>query len=531
MITRRQMILCLQLVVVILLVCSTVPASAGSPMPENKVPGSVESTARRLMHDLKKDGYEVSRGYFKLYTQSDCPYTYETLNTCLGNNPAAPYVIPIVPAWPDEWVDPGTANILGPTLEGYNASYRLDPREAIVILGKLPPPAAYFGLQTYLLSRPGTWMEDSAQYQFVKAYIPALFHTFFSTLPKHEERLQSWADLSNPINNVVIQNGSHNVWNQERYFVITPDKTMDLAIRQALAGLDIPDDFVFTEQIPSDMTIGLAEESDDFMTILRYAMPVDGGADGARSNAWREDLPLIVLRIRDTRSTHQSQAYPPVKFEARSGATPPEINLKPDLITLAKAVCDRWGQPCDLEGAAFDQRARPLLNMPLPPLSMTGPECLKVGMNCLAPNEDTTFFMSARLPLPDKLVYAVVGALGTRTGNATYVGLGLNDSLTQLGFDNISNEQLAGSADEYDLPNRDQFFIQYFARDCTGLEDLTAGSHCYSIGDKLPACYDPADLSCSMLALSLRNYILPGTQRGSAPELTLSPRLIALQRP
>ncbi len=531
MITRRKITFCLQLVVVILLICSAVPASADSPMPENKVPGSVESTARRLMHDLSKDGYEVSRGYFKLYTQSDCPYTYEVLHTCLGNNPAAPYVIPIVPAWPDEWVDPGTANVLGPTVEGYNASYRLDPGEAIVILGKLPPPAAYFGIQTYLLSRPGTWKEDSSQYQFVKGYIPALFNTFFTKLPKHPERMQSWADLSDSINNIVIQNKSNSVWNQERYFVITPDKTMDLAVRQALAGLDISDNDVFTEPIPSDMIVGLGEEADDFMTILRYAMPVDGGLDGTRSAAWRKNMPLIVLRIRDTRPDRQPQTYPPVKFEARSGATPPEISLKPDLITLSKAVCARWGQPCDLEGAAFDQRARPLLNMALPPLSMTGPECLKVGMNCLAPNEDTVFFMSARLPLPDKLVYALVGALGTQTGNATYVGLGLNESLTQLGFDNISDEQLEGTADEYDVPNHKQFFIQYFARDCTGLETLTAGSRCYSIGDKLPACYDSADLSCSMLALSMRNYILPGTQRGSSPALTLSPRVIALQRP
>ncbi len=529
--TRRKISLCLQLVVIMLLVWSTVPASADSPMPENKVPGKVESTARQLMHDLKKDGYEVARGYFKLYTQSDCPYTYEALNTCLGNNPAAPYVIPVVPAWPDEWVDPGTAEILGPTVEGYNVSYRLDPREAIVILGKLPPPAAYFGLQTYQLSRPGTWKEDSSQYQFVQANIPAMFHTFFSVLPKHPERLQSWSDLSNPINNVVIQNGSQSVWNQVRYFVITPDETMDLAVRQALAGLDIPDRYVFTEPVPSDMTIGLGEEADDFMTILRYAMPVDGGKDGTRSYTWREELPLVILRIRDTRPSHTAQTYPPVEFEARTGATPPEISLKPDLITLSKAVCQRWGQPCDLEGPAFDQRARPLLNMRMPPLSMTGPECIKVGMNCLAPNEDTVFFMSPRLPLPDNRVYAVVGALGTRTGNATYVGLGLNESLTQMGFDNIDDGMLAGSADGYDVPNHDKFFIQYFARDCTGLEALTAGSRCYSIGDKLPACYNSADLSCSMLALSLRNYILPGTQRGAAPALTLNPRVIPLMRP
>ena len=67
------------------------------------------------------------------------------------------------------------------------------------------------------------------------------------------------------------------------------------------------------------MVIGLDEESDDFLTVLRYAMPDDGGGDGTRSNAWRERLPLVVLRIRDTRPAHQPQPYPPVEFEARSG--------------------------------------------------------------------------------------------------------------------------------------------------------------------------------------------------------------------
>ena len=519
----------LSLLIVLAILCPALaaPAAADSPMPKNKVPGWVESRARRLANGFKKQGYEVARGYFKLYTQDDCPYSYEVLHSCLGNNPAAPYVLPVVPAWPDEWVDPGTAGLVGPTVEGTNASYRLDPREAIVIIAQLPPPARYFGLQTYLLSRPGEWKEGSDQYKFVKEKVPTLLNTFFTKLPKNQGRLELFADLSDPINNVVIENRSSAVWDQVRTFVITPDKNMEGAVRQALVRLGIPDKDVFTEQIPSrlgdtNMAVGLGEESDDFLTVLRYAMPDDGGGDGTRSSAWRERLPLVVLRIRDTRPAHQPQPYPPVAFEARSGATPPEITYAPNLIGLAKAICSRWDQPCDLT---------PLLNMKASQLSLTGPACVQVGMNCLAPDEDAAYFMSKRLWLPDdQVVYAVAGALGTQTGNATYVGLGLNSSVTQLGFDNIDDDTLAGTADGYDVPNHDRFFLQYFARDCTGLKALTEGSHCYSIGDQLPDCADPADLSCAMLVLSVRNYLLPGSERGPAPELTLNPLVIPLQR-
>ncbi|MDE3150295.1 MAG: hypothetical protein KGL37_12570, partial [Acidobacteriota bacterium] len=72
----------------------------------NKVPGRIESTAQQLTHSLEKQGYEVLRGYFKLFTTDDCDLSYQVMHTCYGNNPAAPYVIPIVPPWPDEWVDP-----------------------------------------------------------------------------------------------------------------------------------------------------------------------------------------------------------------------------------------------------------------------------------------------------------------------------------------------------------------------------------------------------------------------------------------
>jgi hypothetical protein len=527
----RKLLVCLQLVVLLLMVGGTAPASAESAIPKNNVPPQLEHTARSLTRDLERQCDEVARGYFELYTQDDCPYSYDVLHTCLANNPAAPYVLPIVPAWPDEWVDPATVGMMGPTPEGYNASYRFDPREAIVILAQMPPPARYFGLQTYLLSRQGKWDETSTQYQFVEQNLPTMFGTFFTTLPKNDKRLELFADLSDPINNVVIQNGSGAVWNEMRYFVSTPDQNMDHAVRQALSRLGIPDNDVFTEQIPSTlgdtkMAIGLNKHADDFGTVIRYAMPDDGGGEGTASSAWREGLPLVVLRIRDTPPAHRPRPYPWVGFEARSGTTPPETALGPDLVMLAKEVCSKWGQPCDED---FNTRVRPFLNMEASALNMTGPECVKVGMNCLAPDEDTVYFMSPKLSVPAGRVYAVVGALGTQTKNATYVGLGLNESLYQLGFGNIEDDKLAGTAAAYDVPYKDLFFVQYLAKDCTGLE-TPDGSPCYSIGNRFPDC-NLADPTCNALGLSLRTYLLPNSQRGPAPVLTLNPLLIPLQAP
>ena len=156
-------------------------------------------------------------------------------------------------------------------------------------------------------------------------------------------------------------------------------------------------------------------------------------------------------------------------------------------------------------------------------------------MNCLAPTEDSTYQMTPKLPLDPEHFYAVVGPLSTATHNATYVSLGLNSSINQLGFDEISNQPLAGSAAGYsNAVSDDKFFVQYFARDCSVLAahfPADAAFHCYSIQDKFPYCYDVTNLSCNMLVLSLRGYIRPETQRGSDQNSVLNSRYIYLKIP
>jgi hypothetical protein len=534
------------------------PENARTIMPENKVPARVESTARRLMHQLDKQGYEVLRGYFKVYTTDDCDLSYKVMHTCYANNPAAPYVVPVVPPWPDqpgpgEWVDPATIGAFGETADGYNVSYRLDPHEALVILAQMPPPAAYFGVKTYLFTRAGELCDGSNQYSWVQSHVPGMFGVFFSLVPnepKSAPRVEIIADLSNSTNNVVIKNQSHRVWDQLRYFVVTPNPTMDHAIRNAFAKIGIADHDIFTEKIPGQfpepdpkpscpdaaaLRFGLDQQADDFATVIRYAMPVDAAA----ADSWRQRLPLVVLRIRNLAA--DDQTYPWADFEQRTASHPPETWYSSALDTLTQAVCDTWKEAGTTPHCNYKDWQK-LINMQTPGLLLTGPDCVPAWMNCLAPNEDTTYQMSAKLPLdPENPLdpehfYALVGPLSTATHNATYVALGLNSSVYQLGFDNISDEDLAGSATGYsNAVPKHKFFVQYFARDCSGLaEHLPAGVtfHCYSIEDKLQSdCNDPKDVKCDMLVLSLRGYIHPGTQRAADKDSVLNSRYIRLNRP
>ena len=507
------------LFIVILLYAFAASAGGSKVMSENKVPGQVESKARRIMHDLRKAGFEVSRGYFKVWSPDDCAHTISLLGSCLANNPAAPYIASVVPPWPEEFVDPADSSVWGPSIEGYNDVYRFDPREAIVILGQLPPPAAYFSQQTYLFSRQGTFDTESDTYKKIYDNMPFLFPLLFEKLPYNTERFVSISSLSNSINNVVIERQSGAAFNQIRYFIITPDQGMDKALREAFAHIGVEDLDIFTEQIPSDMQTGLEEEADDFTTAIRFAQPDIGQKVAAEK--WRANLPLVVLRVREKWSNRQPQLYPPVVLEERIGVD--EWPLQPDLGSLLYEVSRKWGQACT--NADCSDRAGSFRDMQTDPAKLVGPSCIPIGENCLGDNWDTIYQFFGPMSLDNGEIYAITGTLGTETGNATYVGLGINQVSILKGVANLSDENLGGTANGYaaEVNNTDKFYLYYFTRDCSGLEDLT-NSNCF----ELPLTMIPQG---DHFGISIRDYVKPGTQRGPDSDLVLPSKVLQLERP
>jgi len=494
--------------------CSEVGISEG---PHNNVPEAIEVQAQRLSADLEQQGYEVNRGYFKLLTTEDADYSYRTMGSCYGNNPAAPYVVFAVPPWPEEFVDPATKLALGLTYEGYDTLFRLDPREAIVIFGQLPPDASYFGMQTYLFSREGTFDTGSAQYIFFATYYPAFLSFFFATVPDNPARIQVFNSLGNSNNNAVIVNQSGAAFDQERFFIITPDQFMNDAIRQSLAGISVADENIFTEPIPPTVLTGLDEHADDFAALIRYAEPLDQGTDGTPSALWRQDLPLVVLRVRDTRTERTPVPYEPLVLETRTATD--ESWLTDDLNNLVAEICTKWGLTSGPDCVSD------FLSMQTWPVLMVGPIGTEIGMNCLGDTQDTSYHGTPNLSLDNGEIYAVVSTLGTETDNASYVGLSVNESLKMKGIANISSKTLTGTAAEYGptVNNTDKFYVYYFARDCSDLQIITSG-HCFTVTEEM---IPPGDY----LKLAQRNYLRPGTQRGPDSSLILTPKLIKLKRP
>lgn len=519
------------LLVMSMLVPASIARGASDRSSEVRPLPPFQQVAQKLARDLTASGFEVERGYPMLYTQEDCDrYSFPIMQNCYGNNPTSPYVVPVVKSWDDEFVDPATVNAFGKTRQGYSATYRLDPREAIVLLGELPPPGRYMGLQSWVFTKE--WLTsdepwDPVTYEQVRARAPALVGYLFGTVPGNPSRIQSFSSLSNNINNFVMERQSGAAFGQTRYFIITPDRVMDEAVRSALLLLGVPPEDVFTEPIPPRDhvgelgPIGLDAKANDFITLIRYAMPDDEHA----AHAWWTSLPLTIVRVRERPSSDRpAQPFPTFVADERSAVA--ESVYADDLAHLVQKVCERWGQPCD---APDPDHARPLLDLTLD-LGQFGPLCRAIGMDCLGDGQDASYFVAPGRALDPAWIYAVVGTLGTVTGNATYVSLSINDLTKLKGVVNITDVELTGSAASYSstVENSDKFYLHYFARDCEAVEGLTDGECTTLTEEMVPPLGEGTQ---GLFSAAVRSYVRPGTERGPLSSGQLRPWVIRFAQP
>ena len=493
-----------------------------------------------VVDQLRSQGMEVSVGYPRMYTQAESVYTYPVFHSCYGNNPASPYVLPVVKSWPEEYVDPAMKDGFVKTLPGYSATYRLDPTEAVILFGRMPPAARYMGLQSWLfttgyLENGSPWNANA--YDLFAARAGSLIQYLFATVPANPARVQSFSSVDNNINNVVMQNQSGAPWDQIRYFVITPDQATDGAVRAALDRLRVDPGAIFTEGIPPRFAIdsaslelpgavvgplGLDAGAADFLTLLRYAMPEDEQA----ADLWREILPLTVLRVRP--STRRAAA-PWADRIAEPRTAVDESYLADDLRALISGIEARALG----EGLTLDTD-EPMVDL-LIDLGQFGPASREIGMNALGDNQDASYFLFKPKPLDTGKVYAVVGTLATETGNGTYVGLSVNDASLLKGVANISDPTLKGSAMGYSgIPNRDKFFVRYFARDCTDIASLTDGAGTSVTADMVPMAGDtvaPGDPTLhGFFSAAVRNYVARGSTRGPDSTRQLRPHVLTFSR-
>jgi len=492
-------------------------ATATDPLSNiNRMPTALEHTVGRLRTDLEANGFAVARGYWTLWGVDDCKYPLQTLGYCYGNNPTAPYVLAVVPLWNDEYVDPRFHHILNEPRHGMSANHRLDPREALVIVAQLPPPARYFGIGSNVFTREAAFNPDDPI--FPKVTDPLLQSILFGASPDPSRRMLV-ASIGNSTNNVVIEQQTGQArWNRPAYNVITSDAHMAAEMTDALVRAGASSSDIFTEPVsPELVKLGLDRSADDLITYIRYSMPVDKAA----GEQWRQELPLTILRVRDVSSRQYNNPLPvPTYAERKANFDETTTEMTEDFTNLQDAVLTAWGQ---------SESEAPLLPFfsAYKFLDLIGQHCLgyddpfsapRGPMDCLGDSQDADYQISASGQIDGGQVIAVVGTLSTETGNATYTSLSVNWFPELVGVANIDDTDLKGSAADFASAlqlNSDLFYVYYVARDCTGL------AHCREISTKLVP-------TGGTIKLIQRNYVNPGSSSGPDPNKILNPVAIVL---
>jgi hypothetical protein len=506
-----------------------------------------------LINSMQSDGFQVSQGYAQLYSLPQCiRYTYPAFKNCFLANPAAPYVVPVLRAWPDEYIDPGEVDSILDTEPGFTTMFRLDPTEAILIYGRMPPPGRYMGLQTWVFSEHASWKTKDynrwASIPNLAFPMQYLFETFPPNDPK-SQRIISLTALGDVVNNTLMERKSGYPFGEIRYFIITPSATTEKAIRRLLQKQGVLDSHIFTEEIPSRDNygpigpLGMGKNAIDFFTAIRYAVPNPGYELDARE--WRANPPLTVLRVRASASLGPTQRFGALVFEPRAGKGNNEISLSGDLDNLVTAVCNTLTSQLNL--TTTDCTLPPPETTYIPELvhdyGWIGPYCRSIDMNCLADQQEAALYFSSPRSLGDKQVIAVIGTLATETGNATYVALSANDASMMAGVANVLDSDmfippdtylkgLKGSADSFSatVDHSELFFVHYFTKDCSVFESYpVAKANCSPVKGADAEQGDPA--LRDMFIISVREYIAPGTHSGPDPALLLTPRLLLFTQP
>lgn len=223
----------------------------------NRLPASLEQKVGLVRADLESNGYAVARGYWTLWDDEDCKYPIQAVGYCYGNNPTAPYALAIVPHWKDEYADQRFQHILTQPQRNMTPNFRLDRREALVVLAQLPPPARYFGIQSNVFTRQDAFNPNDIILPRVSAD-PLLQSILFGVSPDPSRRMLV-ASIGNSTNNVVIERQTGEPpWDTQGYFVITSDAGLAQAITEALGRAGVPSSAVFTEPVsPQLVRLGL----------------------------------------------------------------------------------------------------------------------------------------------------------------------------------------------------------------------------------------------------------------------------------
>ena len=438
---------------------TTAASPGGDPSGQLAGRAGAPQSVARFTAALKEKGFAVQDGQLvRMDLASLC--CSSQIPTCECNNAGAPYKVVQVPD------APGQAPTGSPYL------FRLAANEAIVIVGRTPPPMSYFSVQPFL-----AWRWDESQQTWVELMAP----------------------LGDTVNNLAIRTSgpASDPFDKDTIVILTADRRIDQQVQAAAREAGYPASILNTLVVPSSLTrLGNDENTDIFNLTQRMFRPEPGYEDAFKKYM---DTPQVALRVTLTGAAPDPLPAPRLRVRG-TGRT--EMDLMPAVDALREAILARHG------GVPREEQATQVW-------LTDGYDGLQRGVDQWGPSRDTVYLRTTpefRLGPNDFVI--VFGANHEATGKATYANAGVyagHDKYGQellLGLVSEHSGNFRGSARDYVADAPETLYAWKFARDCRG------DTHCTPIATtcaRLDLDGAPPDMW-----MGFRAYLEPSTAVGPA---------------
>jgi hypothetical protein len=545
---KRTFMTAMRMVLIICMTLTVALADKVSAQSPGKGPKSEVNPGRVPMGQytswLKSLGpqYNVVQGSVFLMTNDECPEFVAIFNSCFGQNPASPYIIPQPPI-DASYVDPYYAtglNTKGPHNQTTNIIYRLGDQDALVTIISYPPRAAYLGYVSYVFTR------EASDYAGIPPPAPPL-----TRQPSPDPaRLEIFGSIGNGLNNVTVQNqlGVAPWGNAIVAYITTPNENLAAALTASAKKHGIDSKSIFVEPVGANVITGNDSTADDMITLMRYAVAESATA----ADDWTTSLNKNVLVYKVSNSTVPVQRYGEITY------TPHTVNVSetayaPSLSTAQQQLATL------LQNYLATKQSSEAAYQPLVPTThvdsngvpeggLVGASCIQTGTNCEGDSQDTSTY--AYLPLTFLGLQQTAFVVGVNhsvaaLNNSRYVSVAVYEGDSQSGVASASqtNPQAAGfnsgnltgsaqgtlQALEIAIPpqytellaNLPALYVTAVARNINNPTIKAANQYTINLeGISLVP-------ELAFLILTERSYILPGSTAGGNVDQMIYPLVVA----
>ncbi len=199
-------------------------------------------------------------------------------DSALGNNVGAPYAACLLPPAPNQDPSEGQEPPIGynpDSPNNYPASIdyiapgvntKLRPDEAVVLIGRTPPPVLYYCFRSYVGFVENKPEKDYSKYITAGDDYTGFYHMIFASLGDQLNNYNLWTDNT-------PKGEPGNPFNSSTIIVSTADRNINKQIRDALGTAGYSPDIMNDDNIPIELVnMGLEKGKDTFIYMMRFAL-------------------------------------------------------------------------------------------------------------------------------------------------------------------------------------------------------------------------------------------------------------------